>query len=294
MVKKFRGLYVPLVTPFANGQIDTKALSRLITFVLEGGADGLVIFGTTGEGTSLSRVERLETLELVMDEVQGRAPIIAGLSGNNTSAMIDEVIAFTEKGPDGLMIVCPYYNRPSQKGLITHFRTLAGETDLPIIIYNIPQRTGVKLEPESVAEILDHVGNIAGIKESSPRLGAIVDLIAQVGDRISVLTGEDTFGFPALCLGADGWIAAVGNVLVSELADIFRAVQQSDLVSARAIHFRIRPMVGALFSEPNPGPMKAALDLMGLLGPEVRLPLMAATPTCVSNIQRELSILGKI
>jgi 4-hydroxy-tetrahydrodipicolinate synthase len=229
-----------------------------------------------------------------MDQVQGRVPIVAGLSGNNTSAMIDEIIGFTEKGPDGLMIVCPYYNRPNQMGLITHFRTLAGETDLPIIIYNIPQRTGVKLEPESVAEILDHVGNIAGIKESSPQFGAIADLVAQVGDRISVFSGEDAFGFPALCLGADGWIAAVGNVLVSELAAIFRAVEQSDLVSAREIHFRIMPMVRTLFSEPNPGPMKAALDLMDISGPDVRLPLMTATSTCVAKVRRELSKLGKI
>ena len=229
-----------------------------------------------------------------MDQVQGRVPIVSGLSGNNTSAMIDEVIAFTDKGPDGLMIVCPYYNRPNQPGLIAHFRTLAGETDLPIIIYNIPQRTGVNLEPESVAEILEHVGNIAGIKESSPQFGAVTDLIARVGDRISVFSGEDTFGFPALCLGADGWIAAVGNVLVSELAAIFQAVEQGDWVSAREIHFRIMPVVRVLFSEPNPGPMKAALDLMGILGPEVRLPMMAATPACVANVRRELSILGKI
>jgi len=294
MVKKFRGLYVPIVTPFSNGQIDNEALSRLVTFQLEGGVDGLVIFGTTGEGSSLSRVERLEALEAVMDQVQGRVPIVSGLSGNNTSAMIDEVIAFTDKGPDGLMIVCPYYNRPNQPGLIAHFRALAGETDLPIIIYNIPQRTGVNLEPESVAEILEHVGNIAGIKESSPQFGAVTDLIARVGDRISVFSGEDTFGFPALCLGADGWIAAVGNVLVSELAAIFRAVEQGDWVSAREIHFRIMPVVRVLFSEPNPGPMKAALDLMGILGPEVRLPMMAATPACVANVRRELSILGKI
>ena len=275
MVKKFRGLYVPIVTPFSNGQLDNEALSRLVTFQLEGGVDGLVIFGTTGEGSSLSRVERLEALEAVMDQVQGRVPIVAGLSGNNTSAMIDEVIAFTDKGPDGLMIVCPYYNRPNQPGLIAHFRTLAGETDLPIIIYNIPQRTGVNLEPESVAEILEHVGNIAGIKESSPQFGAVTDLIARVGDRISVFSGEDTFGFPALCLGADGWIAAVGNVLVSELAAIFQAVEQGDWVSAREIHFRIMPVVRVLFSEPNPGPMKAALDLMGIFGPGVRLPMMA-------------------
>ena len=293
MMKKFRGLYVPLVTPFANGQVDINALPRLIAFVLEGGADGLVIFGTTGEGTSLSRVERLETLELIMNEVQDRVPIIVGLSGNNTSFMVDEVIAVSERGPDGLMIVCPYYNRPDQRGLIAHFRTLAGETYLPIIIYNIPQRSAVKLEPQSMAD-LAQVDNIVGIKESSPQLGVLVDLIAQVGDRVSVFSGEDTFGFPALCLGADGWIAAVGNVLVNELAAIFREVEQSNLVAAREIHFRIRPIVSALFSEPNPGPMKAALNLMGLCGPEVRLPLMAATPACVAAVRRELSILDRI
>jgi 4-hydroxy-tetrahydrodipicolinate synthase len=289
---RIAGAWVPLVTPFRNGSVDDQTLRSLIEQLISGGASGMVPCGTTGESPTLSHDEHKRVIELTIKSCMGKVPVMAGTGSNSTSEAIELTQHAERAGADSALLVVPYYNRPSQAGLISHFRQVAAQTSLPLVLYNIPKRTGVNLDAASVIE-LSKVDNIVGIKEASGDMGQIMDIIAGARE-FSVLTGDDQLLFAMCCLGGAGGILACAHVLPGEWMRIVSLVEQGKIAEARALHYRMLPLVKALFSETNPVPVKAALELMGIpVGPP-RPPLLPASEACRQRVAAELRRLGVI
>jgi len=275
----FEGVFVPNVTPFKDGEIDEKSLRRLIDYVLEQGATGLVPAGTTGECTTLSHDEHIRVIEIVVDQVGGRVPVIAGIGTNSTH----ESISLTERAEkldlQGYLVVGPYYNRPSQEGIIKHFKAVSEATERPILIYNIPARTGRNIEVDTVVG-LSRIPNIVGIKDASGDIDQTMSIIART-DGFSVLSGEDHLFFSICCLGGHGGILASAHVLPQDFLSLCRATCQGDIEEARRLHYRLLPLVRTMFKEPNPAPAKAAMKLLGIIeSDELRLPLLSVSAAC--------------
>jgi len=289
---QFEGAHIPIVTPFRNGEVAEDVLRLLIDILIEQGAGGIVPCGTTGESPTLSHEEHKRVVELSVKFAAGRVPVIAGTGSNSTEEAIDLTKHAESVGADGALLVCPYYNRPSQAGLIEHFRKIAASTKLPLILYNIPRRTGVDMDTATVIE-LSKVGNIVGIKEASGDINKAADIIGGA-QEFSVLTGEDALCFPMCCLGGKGGILASAHVLPGEWVRMINLVADGQIAEARKIHFRLMPLVKALFSETNPVPVKAAMELLGIpVGPP-RLPLLPATEACRQRVRVELERLGAL
>lgn len=285
----FEGSMVAIVTPFKNGKVDEKALRALIEFQIAGGTEGIVPCGTTGESATLSHVEHDEVIGITVDACKGRVKVLAGTGSNSTWEAIELTHNAEKAGADGALLITPYYNKPSQDGLYRHFSTLAGETDLPIILYNVPGRTSVNMLPPTV-EKLAKIKNIVGIKEASGSLQQISDIIARCGKEFAVISGDDPLLWPILAIGGKGVISVTANVLPDKVSELCRAAKQGDTDTARALHYELMEINDGLFIETNPVPVKTALALMGKIDDELRSPLAALTS---ENLEKLKVVLRK-
>jgi len=287
----FKGAIVAIVTPFKNGQVDEEKLRELIEFQIENGTDGIVPCGTTGESPTLSHEEHDRVIEITVDAVKKRVPVIAGTGSNSTAEALRLTKHAREVGADGALMVCPYYNRPTQEGLYQHYKMIAEEVPIPIIVYNIPGRTGVNLLPETMAR-LAKIPGIVGTKEASGSLKQMHDVIQLCGPDFVVLSGDDFFTYPLLCLGGHGIISVISNIVPADMAALVDAFTAGDMKKARELHFKMAPLVDSLFIETNPVPVKAALSLMGKIEYEVRLPLAKMSEANLEKLKKNMMNYG--
>ncbi len=268
----FKGAIVATVTPFKNGKVDFPAFRRLLKRQIEAGTDGIVPCGTTGESATLSYEEHKKVIEEAVKTVKKRVPVIAGTGSNSTEEAIMLTKHAKKVGADGALVITPYYNKPTQEGLYQHFKKIASSVDIPIVIYNVPSRTGVNILPETVLK-LARIDNIVGIKEASGSLNQVCEIIRRAPKDFSVLSGDDFLFYSMLCVGGKGVISVASNVAPNLMAELYDSVETGDFDKARKIHYTLMPLFRALFLETNPIPTKTALGLMGLIEPELRLPL---------------------
>jgi 4-hydroxy-tetrahydrodipicolinate synthase len=272
----FKGVSTALVTPFRNGEIDEPALRELVEFQIEAGIDGLVPCGSTGESATMSHAEHHRVVEIVVGAARGRVPVVAGTGSNNTREAIELTRHAKEAKADGALLISPYYNKPTQDGIVAHFAEIARETRFPLVVYNIPGRTASNMLPATLARLAD-IEQVVGVKEASGDLGQISEVIACCPDDFSVLSGDDALTLPILAVGGRGVISTSANVAPAEMVEMVKAFRAGDLPRARAVHLRLLPLFSALFCETNPIPVKAAVAEMGRIGDEIRLPLTEIT-----------------
>ena len=268
----FKGSIVAIVTPFRNGKIDEEKLRELVEFQIAGGTDAIVPCGTTGESSTLDYEEHDRVIEIVIEQVKKRVPVIAGTGSNSTAEAIEMSQHAKKLGADGCLLVTPYYNKPTQEGLYRHYMAIADAVAIPQILYNVPGRTGINLLPETVARLAEHK-NIVAIKEATGSLQQASEVLALCGDKIDVLSGDDFITFPMMACGAKGVISVTANIMPAEIASLVDAFNAGDLEQARQLHLGTLKINNAMFIESNPVPVKTALGLMGKCSDEVRLPL---------------------
>ncbi len=289
----FKGAIVAIVTPFRNGKVDEKALRELIEFQIANGTDGIVPCGTTGESSTLSYKEHDRVIEITIDAVAKRVPVIAGTGSNST----DEAIKLTkhayQAGADGVLMVNPYYNRPSQEGLYQHFKAVAKAVPVPIVLYNIPGRTGVNMEPQTIKR-LGEIENIVAVKEASGSIKQMSDVLRICDEDFDVLSGDDLFTLPLMAMGGRGIISVASNIVPADMAALVDAINAKNMKKARALHNKLSPLIDALFIETNPVPVKAALAMMGKIAYEVRLPLAKLTDANYEKLRQALVNYGLI
>ena len=267
------GSIAAIVTPFCDEQVDERALVELIETQIDEGTHGIVPCGTTGESPTLSHKEHMRVIEVTVKTVDGRIPVIAGTGSNSTAEAI-ALTQYAEKvGADAALIVVPYYNKPTQEGLYRHFKAIAQECGIPLIIYNIPGRSGVNITPETVARLASDCKSIIGIKEASGSVQQAADIIALTGDGFTLLSGEDSLNYPILALGGKGFISVTANVLPADLSQLYNLYKAGEHEKAKELYLRLHSINKALFIETNPIPVKTALALMGKITDELRLPL---------------------
>ncbi len=286
---QFQGSMVALVTPFKNGKIDEKALKGLLDFQLKNKTDVLIPCGTTGESATMSHEEHRRMMSLVVEYVNGRVPVVCGAGSNNTEEALGLVQHAEKTGADGVLVVTPYYNKPTQEGLYRHYSFLAAKTDLPIILYNVPGRTGVSLAPETVAR-LAKIPNIVAVKEASGSL-AQVDKILSLCD-IAVISGDDALTLPMIAIGARGVISVTANVVPARVRSLVHKALAGDFKAALKEHAALRELSEVLFVETNPIPVKTAAALMGLIELEFRLPLCEMKDENKKRVRHALKNLG--
>jgi 4-hydroxy-tetrahydrodipicolinate synthase len=268
----FHGAIVATVTPFRNGNLDKNALKKLVTFQINSGTDGIVPCGTTGESATLSFEEHERVIDLVLESANGRVPVIAGTGSNNTKEAVALTRYAKKTGASGALVITPYYNKPTQDGLLRHFRAVAESADIPIILYNVPGRTGVNMTAQTVARLAE-IPNIVGVKEASGNLTQVCDIIRMTPKKFCVLSGDDALFFPMMALGAKGVISVTSNVAPRLMAELYDTYVIGEISRARDIHYHLWPLFQALFLETNPIPAKTALAMMKKIREEFRLPL---------------------
>ena len=268
----FKGSIVAIVTPLKNGRIDEEKLRELVEFQISGGTDAIVPCGTTGESSTLDYEEHDRVIEIVVQQVNKRVPVIAGTGSNSTAEAIEMSLHAKKLGADGCLLVTPYYNKPTQEGLYRHYMAIADAVAIPQVLYNVPGRTAVNLLPETVARLAEHK-NIVAIKEATGSLQQASEVLALAGDKIDVLSGDDFITFPMMACGAKGVISVTANIMPAEIAALVDAFNSGDLEKARQLHLKTLKINNAMFIESNPVPVKTALGLMGKCSDEVRLPL---------------------
>ncbi|MGQ9589637.1 MAG: 4-hydroxy-tetrahydrodipicolinate synthase [Planctomycetota bacterium] len=284
----FSGSFVALVTPFREGTVDFAKLEELVEFHVEAGTNGLVPCGTTGESATLSHEEHELVVATVVRKAEGRIPVIAGTGSNSTAEAIRLTRHAKEVGADAALLITPYYNKPTQKGLAAHFERVAKETDIPLFLYNVPSRTGVNMLPSTVIECAK-LPNVVGVKEASGSVDQAVEIIRETD--LVVLSGDDSLTLPLLSVGAKGVISVAANVVPKAMVDLVDLALAGDFASARKLHLRLYPLFKALFVETNPIPVKAAMAMQGRIAPELRLPL---TPLSEKNAQDLRRILAEL
>ena len=288
----FRGLGIALVTPFtSDGQVDYKSLKRLVEYQIDNGADFLCILATTGETPCLTQDEKDKITQLVKDVNHGRLPILKGCGGNNTAAVVEELRTADWSGIDGILSVCPYYNKPSQEGLYQHFKAIAEASPLPVVLYNVPGRTGINLKPETTVRLANDCENIVAVKEASGSLEQVDEIIKNKPQRFDVLSGDDALTFSMVASGAAGVISVIGNALPKEFSRMIRLEFQGEYEPARKIHHMFTELYSLLFIDGNPAGVKALLHEMGFIENQLRLPLV---PTKVSTLQKMAEILKSL
>jgi 4-hydroxy-tetrahydrodipicolinate synthase len=268
----FTGSLVAIVTPFRQGTVDERALAELIEWQIAKGTNGIVPCGTTGESATLSHSEHNRVIELTVEVVHRRVPVIAGTGSNSTAEAITLTKHAKQAGADGALLITPYYNKPTQEGLYRHYTAIAEAVDLPLILYNIPGRTGVNMLPSTITR-LSAIKTIVGVKEGSGSVQQASDIVQMCGDRLTVLAGDDSLTLPMMAVGAKGVITVTANIMPMEMAGLVKAFASGRIDEARGIHFKLSPLFAALFYETNPIPVKEALGLMRKIDPELRLPL---------------------
>ncbi len=289
----FKGAIVAIVTPFKNGKVDEEALRELIEFQIASGTDGIVPCGTTGESATLSHEEHDRVVEITIEAVSKRVHVIAGAGSNSTREALRLTRHAYEAGADGALLVTPYYNRPTQDGLYQHYKKIAEEVPIPIIPYNVPSRTGVNLLPETVGR-LSEIDNIVGIKEATGSLKQVSEVIKCCDDDFAILSGDDFTALPTLAVGGKGVISVVSNVVPADMAGMIDAFEAGNLSEAKELHYKMLPLMNALFFETNPVPAKAALSMMGKIEYEPRLPLSRMSDTNYERLKKVMSDYGNL
>lgn len=285
-MNQFRGAGVALVTPFnADLSIDFKALKRLVQEQIDGGTNYLVVQGTTGESPTLNAAEKKQVLETVLEVNNGKLPIVYGVGGNNTQA-VAEALKQVPAGVDGILSVAPYYNKPIQRGFVAHYKMLAESTDLPIILYNVPGRTGSNMLAETTLKLAE-ISNIVAMKEASGNLEQIMEIIRNKPDNFLVLSGDDAITLPLIASGADGVISVVANSFPKQFSGMVQAALNGDFVTARKSHYDLLPVTKLFFMEGNPGGVKVALKTLGWMEEYMRLPLVPVSDELRSKIEIE-------
>lgn len=288
----FSGAIVAIVTPFKAGEIDEAGLRKLVDFQIANGTNGIVPCGTTGESPTLSHKEHERVVDIVVEQAAGRVPIIAGSGSNSTEEAISLTAHAKKAGADGALMVAPYYNRPSQEGLYRHFERVAKSVDIPIILYNIPGRTGVNIEPATI-ERLSRIDNIVGVKEATGSMKQITDIISLCPENFTVLSGDDYLTFPLLCAGGKGVISVVSNIAPRPMSDLCKLFFEGRFEEARKHYYKLLPLCHILFLETNPTPIKAAMAMMHMIGSEeVRLPLVPVSEANKERLRKELEAQG--
>jgi 4-hydroxy-tetrahydrodipicolinate synthase len=294
MTDPWRGTFTALVTPFTSGGgVDRVALERLVELQIQGGVEGLLPCGTTGEAATLTNEEHLGVIEDVLLCADGRVTVLAGVGGNDTRNVIELGTRAAAAGVDGILAVAPYYNKPTQAGMLAHFSTIADAVEAPLILYNVPGRTSSNIEASTVLQLAEHP-NIAGIKEASGSLGQVMAILARRPDGFSVLSGEDDLTLAVICLGGDGVVSVVSNEVPGPMSAMVRDALAGDLEAARGEHYRLLALMGANFIETNPIPAKAALAMMGHIEESYRLPLVPMAPDNRARLATVLAELGLI
>ncbi len=289
----FKGAIVAIVTPFKAGKVDERAFRELIEFQIDNGVSGIVPCGTTGESSTLSHEEHDRVIEIAIEAVNKRVSVIAGTGSNSTEEALRLTRHAWQAGADAALVVTPYYNRPTQEGLYQHYRAIAEDTPLPIIPYNVPSRTGVNLLPETLARLAE-IKNIVAVKEASGSIKQINDILALCGENFDVLSGDDLIVLPLLAMGARGVISVVANVAPGLMSEMIAAFAAGNVILAREIHFRLSPLMDALFIETNPIPVKAALTMMGRIEYELRAPLCRMLPANYEKLRQVMTAAGLI
>ena len=287
----FKGSFVAMVTPFTeSGKVDEKGINELVEFHIKNGTDGIVPCGTTGESPTLSHEEHKRVVEITINAVAGRIPVIAGTGSNSTWEALDLTSHAKEAGADGALIVVPYYNKPTQRGLYLHYKEIADNVDIPIIVYNVPSRTGVNLLPETLAKLAE-LENIVAVKEASGNLEQMAQIVELCGDKITLLSGDDKLILPVLSIGGKGVISVVANIIPADVANMVREFEKGNYQTAQNIFIsKVYPLSSAMFYETNPIPVKTSVQLMGLPAGNLRLPL---TPMSDDNLAKLKSDLVK-
>ena len=288
----FRGLGIALITPFTEeGAVDYESLSRLIDYQLDNGADFFCILATTGETPCLTLAEKAQIKSAIVRQVAGRVPILMGCGGNNTAAVVEELKNGDFSGIDGVLSVCPYYNKPSQEGLYQHFKAIAAATELPVVLYNVPGRTGINLKPETTCRLAKDCKNIVAIKEASGSLEQVDEIIKYKPNDFEVISGDDALTFPMIACGAVGVISVIGNALPKEFSRMIRLEFNGEFEAAQKIHHKFTDLYSLLFVDGNPAGVKALLTEMGFIKNQLRLPLV---PTRVTTLQKISSIIKEL
>jgi len=290
----FTGVGTALVTPFtSSGAVDEAAVRRLARRQIEAGVHFLVPCGTTGEAPTLTPEERRRVVEVVAEEARGRVPVLAGAGGYDTREVVESARAMHQAGADGLLSVTPYYNKPTPDGLVRHYQAIAEATPLPIVVYNVPGRTGCNVEPSTLAR-LAAIPRVAGVKEASGNMTQICEVVRAARDGFLVLSGDDALTLPAMAVGARGIVSVASNEVPGEMARLVEAAERNDFAAAREVHARLLPLLLANFAESNPVPVKAAMALMGLIEESYRLPMVPPRAETREKLRRVLASLSLV
>ncbi len=274
---EFGNVVTAMVTPFdAQGEIDFDKTDRLVEYLLDNGSDGLVVGGTTGESPTLTKEEKVSLFRHVAETVNGRVPVIAGTGSNDTAASIALTKEAESVGADGIMLVVPYYNKPNPEGLYRHFEAVANAANLPVMLYNVPGRTAVKMDADTIIR-LSKLENVVSVKEASGDLDQVSKIIEQTAEDFSVYCGEDSITLPMLSLGANGVVSVASHIAGSKIQDMVHAYRSGDVRKAASIHRKLLPLMNVLFDQPSPAPVKTGLNMKGIDVGHVRLPLVGLT-----------------
>lgn len=293
MKARFPGVLTALITPFRNGQIDRAAIERLVDEQIANGVRGLVPCGSTGESATLSHEEHVEVIRLVVVRARQRVPVIAGTGSNSTAEAIRLTQAAKEAGADAALLISPYYNKPTQEGIYQHYRAIAEAARLPLIVYNIPGRTGSKIEAATLARLAE-LDDIAGVKEATGSLDECQDVIGRCGDALPMYAGDDALTLPILAVGGIGVISVISNCLPKPWVEAVQAALDGNWHDARRRHYALLPLMRALFLETNPIPIKAAMAMLGYCQDELRLPLVPMSPAPRERLRRVLQEVGAL
>ena len=289
----FKGSIVAIVTPFKDGKVDEESYRQLIEFQIENGTSAIVPCGTTGESATLNVKEHARVIDIAVEAVNKRVPVIAGTGGNSTSEAIELTEHAKEVGADATLQVTPYYNKPTQEGLYQHFKAIAKAVPLPQVLYNVPSRTSVNMLPETVARLAE-LPEVVAIKEASGSLGQMADIVRLAGDNITLLSGDDNLTLPVLSIGGAGVVSVVANIVPRDTAALVKAWEEGRIDEAKALYYKLLPLCQAMFFETNPIPVKTSLGLMGKIQDEMRLPLYPMAPANLEKLKKALSEYGLI
>ncbi len=287
----FTGAFTAIVTPLKDGKVDVDGLREFVEFQISEGIDGLVPCGTTGEAVTLDAAETAEVIRVVVEQARGRVPVVAGASSNDTAKAVAASRAVAELGADALLHVTPYYNKPTQDGLVAHFTAVADATELPVVLYNVPGRTSCDMLPDTIARLAAHP-NVAAVKEATGSLARAQQVIAACPDDFAVLSGDDFTCLGMTALGGNGVISVVSNLVPGDTARMIKAARDGDMEQARKLHYKLEPLMHLLFVEANPIPVKAGVSLLGYTANEVRLPLLPLGAEKLATLEAELKSLG--
>jgi len=288
----FKGSIVAIVTPFHNGKVDEKKLRELIEFQIKNGSSGIVPCGTTGESATLTFDEHEKVIEVTIEQVNKRVPVIAGTGSNSTEEAIMLTKQAASSGADASLQVSPYYNRPTQAGLYRHFKAVAQSVKIPIILYNIAGRTGVNIEPETIANLARDCKNIVAVKEASGSLDQMSRIKALSPSSFQLISGDDSLTLPVLSIGGIGIISVVANIVPRDVADLVSAFEKGNIKKAQSLHYKLLPLIKACFIETNPIPVKTAMGLLGLCEPDLRLPMCEMSENNLGKLKKALKDYG--